>query len=448
MAETTTADTSKRKKARSSQQGGSWKTLVFLILAAVCMAIWNAYSTHRDIAIATGPADARQRAFFLDAADRPDIATLYKAMTQKQKVQVARNIAAQAATDPARCYSIYSDVAQTFELEDDAKFAKLVGVLLTDFDPVARDALTKAMCAVAAVEPGAVAFELRNGGSFQNLGVDTALQSLGNRAIPYVVDMLSNGDARPQAIEYLVGAGAPAVPALLSRLDDKDHDVQMAAVEALGKLRATEATAVLVKQYEGAKTDDKLKYLTALGSIADPSTEQILSDALSDDSLDASMKEQAALGLGRIATPKSVRRLWSFLPNPDTDFTDSTISALQLAGDASLEVPKAPPELVIRVAAAVKTPVGDAVIGDYMRSPDRALRLTALRTAARRVRLIPDLVRVLDTLNRDQDGDLIDAAVASLISTPEGRDAIQPLARDPVIAAFIKRRETINRPQG
>jgi HEAT repeat protein len=235
---------------------------------------------------------------------------------------------------------------------------------------------------------------------------------------------------------------------LLQKLDDKDHDVQMAAVEALGKLRALAASSALVKLYQVAKTDDKLKYLTALGSIGDPATEKILSDALDDESLDASMKQQAALGLGRIASPTSVRRLWSLLPNPDMDLRDSTISALQLAGDASLDVPNTPPDLALRVAASVKSRKGDLVIGQAMRSRDRALRIAAMRAAVKRPGVVADLVDVLRTLSREADGDLIDADVAALVSTPEGRQACASFETDPVVAAFLKRREALTHQQG
>ena len=276
----------------------------------------------------------------------------------------------------------------------------------------------------------------------------TALKSIGDRAVPYAVAMLSNGDARPQAVEYLVEAGQPAVPWLLLSLRSDNKDVQLASVEALGKLRAREATVLLVEQYGKAETADKLRYLTALGSIADPTTEQILSNALGDDSLDASMKEQAALGLGRIASPTSVRRLWSLLPNEDLDLTDSTISALQLAGDESLRMPQARPDLLLRVASTIQSPAADAVIRDGLSASDRSLRRSAIRTAAKRPGLVPDLTALLPKLNPEDDGDEIDAAVASLVSTPEGQTAIQPLQKDPVVAAFMKRRETLSRPQG
>lgn len=445
---TDSGETTTRKKKRSSQQGGSWKTLVFLILAAAGMAVWNAYSTKRDIAIATGRADDRQKEFFIDAADRPDIATLYKSMTGKQRVAVANNIGLQAETNAARYYPCYSALAETFGLEDEAKLAKLVGVLLTDFDPKAREALTRALCKIAVAEPAAVAVELKNAGSFQSLGVFTALKALGDPGIPYVVAELSNGDARPQAVEFLVEAGRVSIAPLLEQLKSDNKDVRLAAVDALGKLRAREATDLLTEQYGKAPNDEKLHYLTALGSIGDPRTEKILSDALDDDTLDASMKEQAALGLGRMATVTSVAKLWSLLPNPDQDLTESTIAALQLAGDASLQAQSGSIDLRVRVASAIHSPMADGVLREAFRSTDRALVKIAIRTAARRPALALDVADLLRRLNAADDGDVIDAAVTALMSTPEGRSAIKPLESVPVIGAFEKRRRELAKLQG
>jgi len=406
------------KKKRKSQQSGTGYILLFLVVSAIAMAFYNAWSTKTDIRIATGPVSKEQDAFFVNAADRPDIATLYKSMTPAQKLVVAKNIGNY----------------------DSPKLAKLIGILLADFDQAARIELTKSLSAVAHKQPEAVAKELKNAGSFQNLGVATALKSIGDKAIPYVVKQLSNGDCRPQAIAFLVENPASIKP-LIACLDDKNADVVKAAIEALGKLRATESSEKLMAMYGTCKKEDKLLYLTALSSIGDPRTEHLLTMALDDPDLDGSMKQQAALGLGRIASPSSIVRLWRILPNPDVDLVDSTVSALQLAGDASLNTPNTPLDIRIRVAAGIESPAADAVIASGIHSMDQNVVDIALNHSLERPGLANPLASYLRSVTASSDGRLIDLAVTALMSTPQGVQAAQTLKGNQLLAGFIERSE-------
>ncbi len=406
------------KKKRKSQQSGTGYILLFLVVSAVAMAFYNAWSTRTDIRIATGPVGKEQDAFFVNAADRPDIATLYKSMTPAQKLIVAKNIGNY----------------------DSPKLAKLIGILLADFDQEARRELTKSLSAVAHKQPGAVAKELKNAGSFQNLGVSTALKSIGDKAIPFVVKQLSDGDCRPQAIAFLIENPASIKP-LIASLDDKSADVVKAAVEALGKLRATEATEKLMDMYEASKKEDKLLYLTALASIGDSRTENMLTAALDDPELDGSMKQQAALGLGRIASPTSIVRLWRIVPNPDVDLVDSTISALQLAGDASLRTPNTPDDIRIRVAAGIETPLADSVIASGLQSQNKVVEEVALQNSLERPGLVNALSAYLQAMHSESEGELIDLAVTALMSTPSGTQAARALKNNPLLAGFIERSE-------
>lgn len=406
------------KKKRKSPQSGTGFILLVLIVAAVAMAFYNAWSTKTDIRIATGPVGKEQERFFVEAADRPDIATLFKSMTHEQKIVVARNIGHY----------------------DDPKLAKLIGILLADFDQDARKELTKSLAKLAQKQPAAVAAELKNAGSFQFLGVTEALKSIGDKAIPYVVQQLANGEARPQAIALLVENRASIKP-LIACLKDKNSDVVKAAVEALGKLRAREATEKLMAMYENSKKEDKLLYLTALASIGDPRSENLLTAALDDPDLDSSMKQQAALGLGRIATPTSIQRLWRLVPNPDVDLVDSTISALQLAGDASLETPGTPVDIRIRVAAGIPSPLADAVIATGIRNPDNKIKKLAFQSALERPALVRPIADFLSSIRVADDGELIDYAVRALMSTPQGVRAAIPLKKNDQLVGFIERSE-------
>lgn len=406
-----------KKKVRS-QQSGTGYILLFLVISAVAMAFYNAYSTKRDIRIATGPVGKEQGKFFIDAADRPDIATLYKSMTPAQKLGVAKNIGNY----------------------DSPKLAKLIGILLADFDETARAELTKSLSAVAQKQPEAVAQELKNAGSFQNLGVSSALKSIGDRSIPYVVKQLSNGDCRPRAIAFLIENPASIEP-LMVCLDDKNADVKKAAIEALGKLRATQATQKLMAMYETSVKDEKMLYLTALASIGDPRSEHLLTAALDNPDLDGSMKQQAALGLGRIASPTSIQRLWKIVPNPDVDLVDSTVSALQLAGDVSLKIPNTPVDVRIRVASGVESPLADSVISLGIQSADKSIKELAFKSAMERPDLVGSIVGYLHSVNANTDGELIDYAVTSLMSTPAGEKAAQPFKNNELLGGYIERSE-------
>jgi len=406
------------KKKRKSQQSGTGYILLFLIVSAVAMAFYNAWSTKTDIRIATGPTSKEQGEFFVNAADRPDIATLYKSMTHAQKIQVAQNI------------GNYNH----------PKLAKLIGILLADFDQDARKELAKSLAKVAQKQPEAVAQELKNAGSFQNLGVTEALKSIGDKAIPYVVKQLSNGDCRPQAIAFLIENPASIQP-LIACLDDKNADVVKAAVEALGKLRAVQATTKLMAMYDVSKKEDKLLYLTALASIGDPRTEHLLTLALDDPELDSSMKQQAALGLGRIASPTSILRLWRIVPNPDVDLVDSTISALQLAGDASLNTPNTPVDIRIRVAAGIESSLANSVIAEGIANPDPAIKKIAFQSAMERPGLVRPIVNFLKSIQTGGDGELIDYAVTALMSTPQGVREAQTLKSNDLLVGFIERSE-------
>jgi HEAT repeat protein len=408
------------KKKRRTQQGGTWIILFFLIVAAIAMAFYNAAVTRRDISIATGPHNNAQLRFFIEGADRPDMATLYKSMTPKQRIVVAENIGT----------------------HNHPKLAKLIGVLLADFDPNARKVLTTSLSIIAQKQPKAVAEELKHAESFQNLGVSTALKTLGTRAIPYVIEQLSVGDARPQAKAFLVECGSVAAPPLLECLKSKDKDVRLAAVETLGKLRYKDATLPLLAQYNIAETADKLAYLTALASIGDSRSETVLSTALNDPELDASMKQQAALGLGRIASDTSVKRLWSLIPNPDLDLVDSTIDALRLAGDVSLEQSGISLDLRIQVAGGIDSELANTVILQGIQSSDFLLTRKALLYSAGRSALANPIASFLQKASPSTDGRLIDAAVDALATTGSGRQALKTLKNNPVLAGFIDRCES------
>ncbi|MCA1946811.1 MAG: hypothetical protein LDL55_01670 [Armatimonadetes bacterium] len=414
----------RRKKSgdrkRVSQSGGSWTTLLFLILVSVLLAAYNAYSTARDVRLATGPEGPAQRAFFIEAAERPDILTLYQGMTRAEKLATARNIARY----------------------DHPKLAKLVAILLQDFDAEARRTLTETLRQVAARQPKAVAEELKNSSSFQYLGVSAALRSLGKTAIPYVVETLSNGDCRPRAIEFLVNSGPAAIPFVLPKLGATDKDVRLAAVETLGKLRAREAAAPIRKLFYEAQRADRMPYLTALATIAAPEDEGLLQAALDDKGYPTPLRAQAALGLGRIASPSAVRTLWRITGDRDRDLVEAAVAGLRLAEDRALQYGSGSPRVTAEVCAGFETPLSNRTVATLLDHPDPSVVDAAVTASQGRSALVEPLLRVLARTNPEREGEVVEAVVDALYSTEQGRKALSQ-ASNPLVRAFIERRKLV-----
>jgi HEAT repeat protein len=101
------------------------------------------------------------------------------------------------------------------------------------------------------------------------------------------------------AIEYLVQA-----------LGDQDVRVKAKAVEMLGRMRASEATPVLVQHLFLVTTEEKLKQriLAALGEIGDPSAAPAILDLLERD-LDQATRGTAIFALGEIGASEATEPL-------------------------------------------------------------------------------------------------------------------------------------------
>lgn len=98
-----------------------------------------------------------------------------------------------------------------------------------------------------------------------------------------------------------------ALEYLMQAVGDTDVRVQAKAIEMLGRMRATEATAVLVQRLFLVTTDERLKrrILAALGEIADPKSAKPIVDFLARD-LDAATQGSAIFALGEIGAAESI----------------------------------------------------------------------------------------------------------------------------------------------
>lgn len=385
-------------------------------LLGVGLATLNVFSTRHDLALATGAKSQQQREWLIDAAERPDIATFFKKLSHADRLKMAKAIGRY----------------------DDAPLAKLVGKLLADFDPEARRELTASLLPIAAAHPEAVANQFTQKGSFQTLGITQALRPQGDKVLPAVADMLANGDARPAASAFLVGAGASSVPVLLPKLSDPSDDVKLAAADALGQLRARQAVPPLLKCLDAAKPEQRPLYLSAIAAIGDPSTEPLMAQTIANPKLPPSERTPAALGLGRIGGPAAIQLLWTYAPSDEPSLATAAQSALTVIGPAALQVREAPDDILVSVAAGMTSPDGDPTIRSGLADPKT--RIDAVKAAAGRPALLPNLVALLPAARLD--GELAAPLVEALSSSDAGRRALGAYRSDPTLAGFIERAAT------
>lgn len=404
------------KQRGTGRLGRTLRALAIIVGIGVLLAVWNSYNLRRDIALAAGGEGSAQKTFLVEAADRPDIAVFFKNLTPEQRL---------AMSEATGRY-------------DDPKLPVLVGKLLADFDPQARKALTASLVRLAKTQPLAVAEQLNQKGSFQQLAVFEALRSAGPSVLPMVAKQFSVADARPNVIAYTVEQGAPSIPELLPYLDDKDKDIKLAAADALGKLRAREATAKLVELYKTAEPDPKAQYLASLSGIGDPTQEGLMAGILNDESAPIAQRASAALGLGRIGDPSAIRTLWSHTEDQETTVRESSVSGLVLAGDPSLEIGQGTPANRLAVASGIQSAKADAVIRAALNDP--ALRVTAIEGAAGRPGLVPVLGDMLARLDPNEEGDTADLLIKALNATEVGKARLGSLTQNPEIAALAARR--------
>lgn len=418
-------DTDKPKR-RTRQATRSLQILGAMVFLGTGLTLWNVYSTRRDVAIAAGPRSDAQRNFFVAAADRPDIEDFFSKLTSPQRVAIARNLGR------------YSD----------PKLAHLVGRLLVSLDEKARSALTESLKKLAASEPNAVSLELKDPGSFQQLGVFESLRSIGPKAIPAVAARLTDADQRPTAIRFLVESGPPAIPALMSALQSGNADERLAAAEALSKLRAREAVPELTTLLAAATGSEREVFLAALSGIGDPRSEAILISTLNDKTATSSLRASSALGLGRIANGTSIRALWAHIDDPEDAVRETVLGGLRLAGSPALSVPDAHQDKLLLVAAGVAGDAADVVISSRLTS--RADRTEAARACAGRPKVVNSLRRAVEAANAASDGKFIDSAIEALATTPSGQAVLQDWGTSSTLSGFVARRKALARqgPQG
>lgn len=381
------------------------------------MTLWNASVASRQIALGIGPPTATQGRYFVELIDRPDLLGYFKSLSRTQRLAIARNIG----------------------LHDDPALAKLLGILLADFDAEVRGELTKSLSVLSWSRPEAVSKELKNTGSFQRDGVFVALRSLGPQALPYVAARLGEPETRSGAATFLVASGAPAIPFLLHALERGDRDAKMASADALGRLRSKAAAPLLEGEYaESSSDEERMVYLGAISAIGDRRSLDMLTKALLDKRIDPGLRAQAAIGVGRIGGPRAARSLWPYLHDRDPELAAAVLTGLQLAGDDSLGAADHSMTDRLAVAAEVFTAKSDALIAEGLRGMDALIVPSAL-AARGRSSLATEIARSLARLDSENKGEAVDALAGALVSTEPGRSAARAF-KDGATAAFVQRR--------
>ncbi len=386
--------------------------VVVLVLVALGLTLGNAYYNKRDIDTALGPEGPAQLAFFQSAADRPDINAFYKKLSPAEKVAFARNIGRYSAP----------------------KLASLIVALLGDFDAEARAALTASLSQLARERAGDLAAQIGVGGSFQKVGVFTALRSLGSGGLKIAAEAMAKPETRANAKDFLVSTGKPALVWLLPMLGAADKDVRIAAIEALGRIGAAEAVPALLVFQKHAAPEENGPVILALAAIGDRRAEPLMMAIFGDKNAPISARQQAAFGLGRIASPTGAAALWGVHAKHDAALEQSVRDALIASGDAALKT--GGPEDLFDIAKSVNTPLADQIVlHEYAKQPVEAARAMVGRRA-----LAGKIVELATHLDVVSQGDIADALTEALSTTVEGKARLQQLAKDKNLEGFAKRR--------
>ena len=398
------------------------QSLFVMIAVGAGLTLFNSITLRNDTATATGPESPAQQQFFVQAADRPDIAVFFKNLSHEQRVAMAKNIGRY----------------------DNPKLPKLAAVLLQDFDADARKELVASLVRMGKTRTKEIADQMIQKGSFQQTGVAAALDSAGKSSWPYVAEMLKNGDARAFAAAYLTDKGSETGALLLDKLSDKDKDTRLAAADALGKLAFRPAVPLLRSLYDGVqgdatKFDELIGYLSALSGTGDPSLEALFTELLNDVTKPIPTRATAAFGLGRIGTVSAARVVWKYADADDRSLADNAVAALQRAGTVALETAPGTGTARFRVAAGISGAAADRFLAEGIQSGAGADPLLA----ADRPGVVETLQKRLTAMTGDGDGEQADAVIRALASTAAGEQSLRAGKYPPAIQALISRRLTV-----
>lgn len=158
-------------------------------------------------------------------------------------------------------------------------------------------------------------------------------------------------DERVEGVKALAESNdEKALEYLIQAVGDSDMRVKAKAIEMLGRMRATEATTVLVQHLVLRSTEEKLRQriLAALGEIGDVAAAPAILDLLNRD-LDRATLGTAIFALGDIGAQEAIPRL------KEIAASDSDPHLKRLAAEALSKVERHQESVQREVAAPVDT---------------------------------------------------------------------------------------------
>lgn len=233
-----------------------------------------------------------------------------------------------------------------------------------------------------------------------------------------------------------------SVAALLPLLADKDEGVRMGAASALGKVGSKTAVPALIAAMHKDTAQVRRVAIGAIALIADPSGEAALTEALSNVNDDNDARAQAAVGLGRIATPTAIATLIKALSDDDLKVQLAAVSALGRAGDKAVGpllglLKTGRPALRLRAAEALAATGSKSACPGLVEAasdPDPQVRVAACKALAwvGGPAQVPALIARLS----DADGSVSTAAADAL-------SRLGAIARPALVAAMMSPSEDV-----
>ncbi len=215
--------------------------------------------------------------------------------------------------------------------------------LLKDQDKRVRDRAIQVMVKIAFQTPDHLKEALpglKDGDANVKKGTIAAFRTVGPKSdsIPTLVAYLKKEVDSRASVGTVLGTplyakeSAISLPLLKPYLDEKDEAVRVSTVEALGKIGDKAAIPDLdVKMHKDTAQVRRVS-IGAIALIAAPAGEPMLTEALKNTEDDDESRTQAAVGLGKIASPTAIDTLLIALDDADLKLRSAASAALARAG--------------------------------------------------------------------------------------------------------------------
>ena len=141
-----------------------------------------------------------------------------------------------------------------------------------------------------------------------------------------------DSSVRKEAIEALVDIGKPAVEPLIDALNDKDINIQLLAVESLGKIGDERAIEPLIKAFKDGMSLVRSAAVVALRKFKDTRAVETIIKALKDSYSDVQIN--AAWSLAALKDTMAVEPLIENLKDRDSEVRKAAAYALGEIGDS------------------------------------------------------------------------------------------------------------------